>query len=159
MSSKQQLNFSKTVSSHLKLTIVFISLASFSCSCMCLTYALGCGCIVKDSFTLFNFNAFSKPSSLYDSTDLIDGGLTPNRSNIIHKKFLRHCVHSKLWLRIAMDMKYVPHQLEKRFNKAEVDSSENKRKAKRMTEQKYKTKRKKNILSALWRGEAANDSD
>ena len=49
--------------------------------------------------------------------------------------------------KIALDVQHVMHQLEKRFDKSAIDSSERKRKARRNNEQKYKTKRKKQILS------------
>ncbi len=39
--------------------------------------------------------------------------------------------------KIAMDLEYVVHQLERRFNKSEVETSERKRKARTYIEQKY----------------------
>ena len=61
--------------------------------------------------------------------------------------------------KIAMDLEYVLHQLEKRFSKAEVDTNERKRKARRVIEQKYKTKRKQKILNARKSGDVASGSD
>ncbi len=61
--------------------------------------------------------------------------------------------------KIAMDLEYVLHQLERRFNKSQVETSERKRKARRSIEQKYKTKRNKQILSLQKSGEAANCRD
>ena len=44
---------------------------------------------------------------------------------------------------IAQDIQYVFHQLEKRFDAASISSNEQKRKARRHTEQRYKAKRKR----------------
>ena len=60
--------------------------------------------------------------------------------------------------KMAMDLEYVLHQLEKRFSKTEITTSERKRKARRAMEQKYKTTRKKQILSGRKSAQAANGS-
>ena len=44
---------------------------------------------------------------------------------------------------IAQDIQYVFHQLEKRFDAASISSNEQKRKARRHTEQRYEAKRKR----------------
>ena len=47
-----------------------------------------------------------------------------------------------------LDVEHVVHQLQKRFNKSDVESSERKRIARRIIEQKSKAKRRKAILKS-----------
>ena len=62
---------------------------------------------------------------------------------------------------IAFDIQHVVHQLEKRFNKSDVESSERKRKARRKIEQKSKAKKRKQTsqLRKTKEIEITSDSD